>query len=88
MVKLDLPCYVFDENELEEFQNVLERTYEFEKPDSDKVLPKFNLPCYQDSSSIKECCLQLELVNYDESEMMVLLCCQMHWICLKDTLTL
>ena len=43
------------------------------------------LLCCQDSSSIEECWLQLESVNYEEIETIALLFeCQMSWICFQD----
>ena len=42
MVHLNLFCYIFDENEPEEFQNCLEKVDALAKPESDQALPKFN----------------------------------------------
>lgn len=42
MVHLNLFCYIFDENESEEFQNCLEKVDALAKPESDQALPKFN----------------------------------------------
>ena len=41
MVQLDLPSYIFDENESEEFQNVLRKFDALTIPDPYKALLKF-----------------------------------------------
>ena len=46
MVKLDLPCCIFDENELEMLCIFLEMVDAFSKWQSDKSLPKFNADEY------------------------------------------
>ena len=42
MVKLDLPCCIFDENGLEQFQYFLEMVDDVAKPESDKLILKVN----------------------------------------------
>ena len=48
VVPLDFPCYIFHENESEEFQNFLDMVNAFAKPESDKSLPKFNAGEYDE----------------------------------------
>ena len=48
MVPLDLLCCIFHENESEEFQHLLEMVDVFSKPESDKLLPKFNAEEYNE----------------------------------------
>ena len=49
MLQLNLPCCIFDKNEPEEFQNVLEMVDALAKSKLDKALPKFNADQFNES---------------------------------------
>ena len=48
IVQLKLPFCIFDENELEHFQHFLEMVDDVTKPESDKLIPKFNADEYNE----------------------------------------
>ena len=59
--RLDLPCYIFDKN-LEEVQTFLERVNTLSNPDTDKLLPKFNVAEY---SKFKIDLKRMEMLNIE-----------------------